>query len=122
MVKSNMVLVLLPFQLNDDMKLFQLNATVNWGSTGRIAEGIGQAAMAMGWESALAYGRYSNPSSSLSIKVGSKKDVYLHYLRNRLFDQEGLGSKSATRKLIGWIDQYKPDIIHLHNIHDHYLN
>lgn len=104
------------------MKLLQLNVTANWGSTGKIAEGIGQAAMARGWESAIAYGRYSNPSSSLCVKVGNKKDVYLHYLRNRLFDQEGLGSKNATRRLINWIDLYKPDIIHLHNIHDHWLN
>lgn len=36
-------------------KLLQLNVTANWGSTGKIAEGIGQAAMARGWESTIAY-------------------------------------------------------------------
>lgn len=104
------------------MKLLQLNATANWGSTGKIAEGIGVAAMSRGWESYIAYGRYMNPSKSHLISVGSKKDVFLHYARNRFFDEEGLGSKGSTKNLIKQIDEIKPDIIHLHNIHDHWLN
>ena len=39
-------------------KLLQINVSANWGSHGRIAEGIGQLAMANGWESYIAYGRY----------------------------------------------------------------
>lgn len=103
-------------------KLLQLNVTANWGSTGKIAEGIGLAAMVRGWESTIAYGRMMNPSQSQLIKVGSKIDPYLHYVRHRLLDQEGLGSKGATKKFIKEIDSLEPDIIHLHNIHDHWLN
>ncbi|WP_165154725.1 glycosyltransferase [Parabacteroides sp. ZJ-118] len=104
------------------MKFLQLNVTANWGSTGKIAEGIGQAAMARGWESTIAYGRNMNPSQSQLVKVGNKYDVYAHYAQHRLFDREGLGSKRPTKRLIKWIDSYCPDIIHLHNIHDHWLN
>lgn len=104
------------------MKVLQLNVTANWGSTGKIAEGIGEAAMARGWESWIAFGRYSNISKSSLIKVGGQKDVYLHYAKNRFFDGEGLGSKKATKELINKINEIKPDIIHLHNIHDHWLN
>ena len=103
-------------------KLLQLNVTANWGSTGKIAEGIGLAAMARGWESTIAYGRYMNPSQSKLIKVGTQADVYAHYAKARFLDGEGLGSKRATKKLIGQIKQITPDIIHLHNIHDHWLN
>lgn len=104
-------------------KLLQLNVTANWGSTGKIAEGIGLAAMSRGWESYIAYGRYLNPSQSHHlIKVGNKFDVYSHYARNRFFDGEGLGSKKATHRLIAQIDELTPDIIQLHNIHDHWLN
>ena len=104
------------------MKLLQLNVTVNWGSTGKIAEGIGLCAMERGWDSAIAYGRMMNPSKSRLIKVGTRADVYAHYTRCRIFDGEGLGSRSATRRLIKQIETYAPDIIHLHNIHDHWLN
>lgn len=37
--------------------LFQINVTCNWGSTGRIAEEIGQVAISQGWDSYIAYGR-----------------------------------------------------------------
>lgn len=104
------------------MKLLQLNVTANWGSTGKIAEGIGLSAIERGWESAIAYGRYMNPSKSQLIKVGSQKDVYFHYAQNRLFDKEGLGSHRPTKRLIEWIKDYNPDIVHLHNIHDHWIN
>ena len=103
-------------------KLLQLNATANWGSTGRIAEGIGLSAMERGWESYIAYGRYCNESASEMIKIGSKGSVYLHYLSQRFFDNEGLCSQKPTRRLIEQIREINPDIIHLHNIHDHYLN
>lgn len=104
------------------MKLLQLNVTANWGSTGKIAEGIGQTAMARGWESYIAYGRYINPSQSQLIKVGNKFDVYAHYVRNRFLDGEGLGSRSATKEFVRKVEELSPDIIHLHNIHDHWLN
>ena len=103
-------------------KLLQLNATANWGSTGKIAEGIGLAALDRGWESYIAYGRYANPSKSELIKVGNKLDVYSHYAKSRFLNAEGLGSKSATKNLIKKIKELKPDIIQLHNIHDHWLN
>lgn len=104
------------------LKLLQINITSNWGSTGKIAEQIGLCAMAHGWESYVAYGRYSNPSKSKTIKVGSKVDTYLHYAEQRLFDNEGLCSRGATKRLIEQIKEISPDIIQLHNIHDHYLN
>lgn len=103
-------------------KLLQINVTANWGSTGKIAELIGREAMAQGWESYIAYGRYYNPSESKLIKIGDRLDTYTHFVGQRIFDNEGLWSNRATKRLIRKIEEIKPDIIHLHNIHDHYLN
>lgn len=103
-------------------KLLQINVTANWGSTGKIAEQIGLVAMQHGWESYIAYGRMMNPSKSRLIKIGNQWDVYMHYAMSRFFDMEGLMSRRATRKLVLEIERIKPDVIHLHNIHDHYLN
>jgi len=103
-------------------KLLQINVTANWGSTGKIAELIGREAMAQGWESYIAYGRYYNTSESKLIKIGGRLDTYIHFAGQRIFDNEGLWSRTATKCLIHRIEEIKPDIIHLHNIHDHYLN
>lgn len=104
------------------LKLLQINVTANWGSTGRIAEQIGIKAIEQGWDSYIAYGRYMNPSKNKLIKVGGKFNVYEHYLENRLLDNEGLASRWSTMQLIKSIDKLKPNIVHLHNIHDHWLN
>lgn len=102
--------------------LLQINVTANWGSTGKIAEQIGLCAMEHGWNSYIAYGRMMNPSKSKLIKIGSQIDVYEHYVESKCLDNEGLASRHATIKFIEKIEEIKPDIVHLHNIHDHYLN
>ena len=102
--------------------LLQINCDANWGSTGRIVEQIGQLAMNRGWNSYIAYGRDMNPSKSNLIKVGSRIAVYKHYMEHRLFDNEGLASRNATEYFIKRIKDIDPDIIHLHNIHDHWIN
>lgn len=103
-------------------KLLQINSTANWGSTGKIAEQIGELAMAHGWESYIAYGRSSNKSKSHLIRIGSKVGQAWHLIISRLFDKHGLGSRYATKRLIREIEVIKPDIIHLHNIHGYYIN
>jgi putative colanic acid biosynthesis glycosyltransferase len=102
--------------------LLQINVLVNSGSTGRIAEEIGQKAMAQGWKSVIAYGRNERPSQSELIKIGNDWDMRIHGLQTRLFDRHGLASKTATKKLVRQIEEIKPQIIHLHNIHGYYLN
>lgn len=104
------------------LKLFQINVTANWGSTGKIAESIGQLAIEYGWDSYIAFGRMYNPSSSKLIKVGTKIDTYIHYAYDRLFDMEGRSSKHATKSLVKKIKEIGPNIVQLHNLHDHYLN
>lgn len=91
-------------------------------STGNIAEDISKVAIRHGWQTFTAWGRFAKPSVSSQIRVGCKFDTYMHFIAQKMLDGEGLASKRATRKLIARIEQIKPDIIHLHNIHDHYLN
>lgn len=103
-------------------KLLQINVVVNTGSTGRIAEEIGQSAMQQGWESHIAYGRKPRASMSKAIRIGSGLDVIFHKLQTLLFDRHGLGSVKSTQKMIEKIKELEPNIIHLHNIHGYYIN
>lgn len=104
-------------------KLLQINVTVNSGSTGRIAEHIGELSLSNGWESWIAYGRKANASNSNLIKIGNLFDIVSHGIQTRIFDNHGLASKHSTKQLIETIkNKVKPDLIHLHNIHGYYLN
>jgi putative colanic acid biosynthesis glycosyltransferase len=102
--------------------LLQINTTINSGSTGRIAEEIGKLVIQNGWNSYIAYGRNKQTSKSIPIKVGTDLELKLHGLQTRLFDNHGFASKNATLKLVNRINEIKPDIIHLHNLHGYYLN
>lgn len=104
-------------------KLLQVNATCNWGSTGHIAEQIATYARTKGWDCYLAHGaRYVNDSAMKTYMVGSRTDNLIHAAKSMLLGQHGLGSKLVTRDLVKNIEQIRPDIIHLHNIHGYYLN
>ena len=107
-------------------KLLQINPVVREStSTGRIMREIGEAAIAQGWESWIAYskGRDGIPEhSSQLLPIGSKLDVALHALATRLFDAHGLASYLATKRFIKAVRRLDPDIIHIHNIHGYFLN
>lgn len=104
------------------MKLLQINVTANSGSTGKIAEAIGQLAISRGWESWIAYGRGTPQSESRLIRIGNDWDMRWHGVETRLFDNHGLASRHTTRKFIRKIMEINPDIIHLHNIHGYFIN
>ena len=104
------------------MKLLQINVVSNMLSTGYIVEDISKVACARGWETFVAYGRKSVKGINREIKIGNILSSIEHYLESRMFDNEGLASRFATFSLIRKIKRIDPDIVHLHNIHDHYLN
>ncbi|MGI9581160.1 glycosyltransferase [Chryseobacterium sp. RRHN12] len=104
------------------IKVFQISSELNVGSVGRIAEQIGEAVLVNGWESYIAYARDHQPSSSVSYKIGSAKDLYYHVIYTRLTDKHGFASKKATKKLIDKIKEVDPDIIHLQHVHGYFIN
>ena len=103
-------------------KLLQISIEVNSGSVGRIAEQIGETAMANGWQSYITYARNHLPSKSNTIRIGSKLDVYCHGVMTRLFDTHCLHSTVATKRLVEQIKNIAPDVILLHHIHGYFLN
>lgn len=103
-------------------KILIINVNANSGSTGRIAEEIGQKAVENGYECYFAYGRINNNSNLKTIHIGSSWDVKIHGVQSLLFDKHAFASKNATRKFIDEIIKIKPDLIHIHNIHGYYLN
>lgn len=109
------------------MKVLFINSTYGFGSTGKIVSGIADALKDNGDSVRVAYGRDDlgdgvAASETATYRIGNRYDVNFHALQTRLFDRHGLASKSSTKKLIRYIREYAPDVIHLHNIHGYYLN
>lgn len=102
--------------------LLQINSSANASSHGKIAEAVGLLAMKLGWRSVIAYGRRMNPSKSELIHIGTSFDLKEHGLESRLLDNQGLASRNATKEFLKQVEEIKPDLIQLHNIHGYYLN
>lgn len=106
------------------MKVLQINVVCGIRSTGRICTDLALALEEKECECKIAYGREFVPEQfkKYAINIGNDKDVKIHGLKARLFGRSGFGSKIATKKLVRWMIEYNPDIIHLHNIHGYYIN
>lgn len=104
------------------MKVVQINSVAYTGSTGRIAGDIGDVLIEKGHKSYIAYGRGEAVGISELIKIGDTLGTYLHGLNTLLTDGHGFSSKNATSRLVNQLDQIKPDLIGLHNLHGYYLN
>lgn len=104
------------------MKIVQINATQNSGSTGKIAEQIGELIQSNGWESYIVSGRGQMPTSSKSIRINSRLEVLLHIFIKHFAALDGRGSICATKRLVKQLKQIQPDLIHLHVIHESYIN
>lgn len=106
------------------MKVLLINSVCGVKSTGRICTDLAVQLKKRGHTVRIAYGRGSVPDkfASISFRIGNDLDVNLHGCHARVFDDSGFGSKKATRNFISWVEDYDPDVIHLHNIHGYYLN
>lgn len=104
------------------MKILQINSVCGVGSTGRIATDLYKVLEEQGHECVIAYGRGTAPEGIKSIKIGTDLDNYMHVAKTRIFDKHGFGSTSATKEFIKKVEEYNPDVIHLHNIHGYYIN
>ncbi len=106
------------------MRALFINAVCGIGSTGRICIDTAKLLESEGYEVKIAYGRGTIPENckKYAIRIGDKKGVYWHALMTKFFDRRGLCSKIATRRFIKWADEFDPDLLWLHNLHDYFIN
>lgn len=106
------------------MKALFINEVCGVTSTGRICTDIAGMLEERGWECKIAYGRMTVPPQyeKYAVRIGGKMGVYAHVIGSRLLDNSGFYSYFATKKFIRWVEEYDPDVIHLHNLHGYYIH
>ena len=107
------------------MRIVQINGGAK-GSTGKIMIGIAEVARAQGHEVMCA-----SPITTTNRDAGEDCGYYrigtfnsrrLNVALARITGFNGCFAWFETYKLLKKIDEFKPDIIHLHNLHDSYIN
>lgn len=107
--------------LSSKKKIAVIN-TYNRMSTGNVAKSI-MDGINLEYDSKLFYGRCKDKWDNESVYIGGCR--LLNFLNNmyvKLTGKIGGAHKRATKRLIKKLDEYRPDIIHLHNIHGNFLN
>ena len=96
--------------------------TVPNGSTGGIMMKEHRELLAAGEESYAFWGRGRKAEKPNEMKFASDVEVKLDVLQTRLDGKAGFHSKAATKRLLARLDEIKPDVVHLHNLHGYYVN
>lgn len=96
--------------------------TVPNGSTGGIMMKEHNELLARGEDSYAFWGRGREAQNDHEMKFAKKPEVYLDVLQTRLDGRAGFHSKAATKRLLKRLEEIKPDVVHLHNLHGYYIN
>ena len=103
------------------MRVLFINGRCGSGSTGRICTNIADILKSQGHEAYIAFGHGESDYSG-AFKIAGKVNYYVHNVLSRLMDAEGLASIIATGRLLHFMNRVNPDIVHIHNIHGHFVN
>lgn len=105
----------------EDLKIALINIC-DYGSTGKIMLSLAREAAAAGNET-VSFTRnwWNNSGTEGNIYFGYKSEHALHHVLGYLTGREGEFSYLSTRSLIRKLDEFGPDVIHLHNLHGWYI-
>lgn len=103
------------------MRYVSINSVPN-GSTGAVMRQVTEERRALGDECWCMWGRGRAAENDHELNFGSKPELYLDVLQTRLDGKAGFHSKLPTRRLLKKLDEVKPDVVHLHNVHGYYVN
>ena len=104
------------------MRILQINAVYGQGSTGTIVRDIEQLCFKSGIECYVASPDPKVCEAKHGYVIGNTLDHKLHALLSRIHGKQAYFSHIPTRNLLRWIDEIKPDIVHLHNLHSNYIH
>lgn len=103
------------------MRYVQINAVPN-GSTGSVMGQVERERLEAGDDCWRMWGRGRAAEADVEFNYGTSAGVYLDALQTRLDGRAGFHSKAATRRLLAKLDEIRPDVVHLHNLHGYHVN
>lgn len=104
------------------MKILEINQ-VNFGSTGHIMLQIADLATKKGHEVICSfYARRNKGKDKNCIYIGNKVSHNIHKKLYRKTGNNGCYSKISTWNFLRKVKKFDPDLIHIHNLHNCYIN
>lgn len=104
------------------MRVLYINVNCKYTSTGKIVYDLYAQCRKDGHEAAVCYGRGPLVEEPGIYKFGLDWETNLHALLTRLTGLNACWSFFSTRRLLKFLDQFQPDVVHLHELHGYFLN
>lgn len=104
------------------MKVLLINAVYGQGSTGIIVQDIESMCEQSGIECYIASPDPKVRKAKRGYVIGNTLDHKLHAALSRIHGKQAYFSRLPTMHFLKWMDDIKPDIVHLHNLHSNYIN
>ena len=104
------------------MKVLLIDVNCKNSSTGKIVYDLYGQLMSNGCEAAICYGRGPKIKEKNIFKFGINLETYFHALLTRITGYTGCFSYFSTKRLIRFIKKFKPDVVHLHELHAYFIN
>lgn len=103
------------------MKILQINAVYGILSTGITTKQLSDYLTSNSIENEVVYGLHEQKGSG-AFFIGGKLRRRVDQILSRFFKLNGYFSFLSTIKALRYINSCKPDIIHLRNLHEYYIN
>lgn len=104
------------------MRILYISSVCKSGSTGKIVYSLYTSVNEHGGEAAVCYGRGAELREKNIYKFGLDAETVLHAGLTRITGLTGCFSALSTRRLLRFVDEFKPDIIHLHEPHAYFVD
>lgn len=106
------------------MRILIINLRIGTGSVGRIVSDLYHGVISNGNQCKVAYARggIADIPVTDTYKICSDYEIKIHAGLTRLFGNTAFYFKGSTERFCKWIDEYDPDVIHIHGVYGYYLN
>jgi glycosyltransferase involved in cell wall biosynthesis len=104
------------------VRIFLLDVNYDHSSTGKIVKDLETGLKEHGHHVLACYGRAVGALTSNAVRIANPFEVYGHAALTRLTGKTGGYSPFATQNIIKNIEIFRPDVVHLHELHGYYVN
>ena len=103
-------------------RILLIDVNCKGSSTGKIVYDLYTSLRADGRTTAICYGRGENIYEENIYKFGLDWETNIHTFFSRITGYNGYFSYFSTKRLINYIEKFKPDLIHIHELHAYFVN
>lgn len=104
------------------MRVLLIDVNCKHSSTGNIVYNLYESLHRNGHEAAICYGRGEKIEEPGIYKFGLDWETRMHAGLARVTGLNGYFSPFSTRRLIKFIEEFDPDVIHIHELHAYFVN